>query len=60
MDYADILPELFMKVADPEPPGGKGIFSLLFSSNYHSVIDREELCKFIVYSNVQGRSKRSG
>ena len=60
VDYADILPELFMKVADPEPPCGRGIFSLLFSSNYHSVIDREELCKFTVYSTVQGCSKRSG
>ena len=59
-DYTDILPELFMKVANPEPPGGRGIFSLLFSSSYHSVIDREELCKFTVYSTVQGRSKQSG
>ena len=60
VDYADILPELFVEVADPEPPCGRGLFSLLFSSNYHSVIDREELCKFTVYSTVQGCSKRSG
>ena len=48
VDYAHTLPELFMEVADPELPSSKGVLSSLFGS-HHSVVDREELCKFIIY-----------
>ena len=47
VDYAHTLPELFMEVADPEMPSSKGVLSSLFGS-HHSVVDREELCKFIM------------
>ena len=49
VDFTSILPKLFMEIADPDLPSSKGIFSLLFSSSYHSVIDHEELCKFTVF-----------
>ena len=49
VEFANILPKLFMEIADPQLPSSKGIFSFLFSSSYHCVIDREELCKFTVY-----------
>ena len=46
VDFANILPELFMEIADPELPSSKGVLSSLFGSSHHSVVDREELCKF--------------
>ena len=50
VDYANILPELFMEVADPELPSSKGVLSPKISGNsHHSVVDREELCKFTMY-----------
>ena len=39
-----------MEVADPELPAHKEVLSSLFGSSHHSVVDREELCKLIVYS----------
>ena len=51
VDFASILPELYMEVADVELPAAhKGVLSSLFGSTHHSVVDREELCEFIVYS----------
>ena len=50
VDFTVILPELYMEVADPELPAHKGVLSSLFGS-HHSVVDREELCKLMVYSH---------
>ena len=42
-----------MEVADPELPSSKGMLSSLFGSSHHSVVDREELCKFtIIIANI--------
>ena len=50
VDYANILPELFMEVGGPELPSSKGVLSPKISgSSHHSVIDREELCKFTMH-----------
>ena len=52
VDLSNVLPELYIEVADPELPGHKGVLSSLFSSAHQSVVDREELCEFIVCTYV--------
>lgn len=49
VDLVNILPELYMEVNDPELPSSKGVLSSLFGGSHHSVVDREELCKFTIY-----------
>ena len=44
VDFSNILPKLFVEVADPKLPSSKR----LFSSRRHSMVNREVLCKFII------------
>ena len=46
-DFANILPELYVPVADPELSANRRD-----RSNRHSVIDYEELCKFSICSTT--------
>ena len=49
-DFANVLPELYVAVADPELSAGRRVHGSPSSSNNQSVVDYEKLCKFtIVY-----------
>ena len=52
VDLVNVMPELYIEVADPEIPSSKGVLSSLFGDSRHSVVNREELCKLVIYSNV--------
>ena len=43
MDFANILPGLFVEIVDPELQSSKRVSGSLFE---HSVAAREKLCKF--------------